>query len=121
MPLLPFPPRTPAPARTLEELLAQKRSPHPCCDVTMTKDTRTRRYTLLSDAPGYFVGEVWFDRCQHRRKRVAGVHDARMLAIQFMREIKDLVRDGWTADVARDDPSPLQRPGVADPSGRITP
>lgn len=96
MSVVPFPPRVPAPARTLEELVARKRSPHPSCDVTMTKDTRTRRYTLLSDAPGRFVGEVWFDRCQHRQKHVAGVHDARMLAMQFARELKDLAADGWT-------------------------
>jgi hypothetical protein len=83
MTVVPFPPRVPQPARTLEDLVARTRSPHPSCDVTVMKDTRTRRYTLLSDAPGSFVGEVWFDRCQHRRTRVAGVHDARMLASQF--------------------------------------
>lgn len=96
MTIVAFPRRVPAPARTLEELVRRRRSPHPSCDMTMAKDTRTRRYTLLSDAPGYFVGEVWFGRCQHRRKRVAGVRDARMLALQFAREIRDLITDGWS-------------------------
>jgi hypothetical protein len=96
MTVVPFPPRVPEPAHTLEELRARKRSPHPSCDVTVTKDARIRRYLLGVDAPGYVVGEVWFDRCQHRRRRVAGVHDARRLAVQFAREIRDLLTDGWT-------------------------
>lgn len=96
MTVVPFPARVPEPARTLEELRARKRSPHPSCDVTMTKDTRTRRYTILSDAPGWFAGEVWFGRCQHRKKRVAGVHAARMLLHQFLRELRDLAADDWT-------------------------
>jgi len=96
MTLVPFPPRVPEPARTAQQLLARKGSPHPYCDMTVTKDTRGRRYVLWPDAPVYFVGEVWFERCQHRRKRVAGVHDARILAIQFARELRDLVTDGWT-------------------------
>jgi hypothetical protein len=95
MTVVPFPPRVPEPARTLEALVARKRSPCPSCDVTVTKDTRTRRYTLMPDGPGRFVGQVWFDRCQHRRKSVAGVHGARMLAMQFARELRDLVADGW--------------------------
>jgi hypothetical protein len=96
MTVVPFPPRVPEPARTLEELLARKRSPHPTCDITVTKDTRTRRYQVWSEAPGRFVGEVWFDRAQHRLKRVAGVHDARLLSLQFARELRDLAADGWT-------------------------
>ena len=96
MTVIPFPSRVPEPARTLEDLVARTRSPHPSCDVTVTKDTRTRRYTLLSDAPDSFIGEVWFGRCQHRKKRVAGVHDARLLAFQFVRELRDLITDGWT-------------------------
>jgi hypothetical protein len=95
MTVIPFPARVSEPARTLADLVARTRSPHPSCDVTVTKDTRTRRYTLISDAPGSFVGEVWFGRCQHRKKRVAGVHDARMLACQFVRELRDLITDGW--------------------------
>ncbi len=94
--VVPFPPRVPTPARTVAELLARKRSPHPSCDVTVTKDVRARRYVLWSDSPGHFIGEVWFDRAQHRMKRVAGVHDARMLALQFARELRDLVADGWS-------------------------
>jgi hypothetical protein len=96
MMVIPFPARVPEPARTLEDLVARTRSPHPSCDVTVTKDIRTRRYTLRSDAPGSFIGEVWFGRCQHRKKRVTGVHDARMLACQFVRELRDLITDGWT-------------------------
>lgn len=60
---------------------------------------------LMSDAPGHFVGEVWFGRCQHRRHRVAGVHHARRLAIQFMREIKDLATDGWVARATTEEAS----------------
>jgi hypothetical protein len=51
---------------------------------------------LWSDAPGHFVGEVWLEGCLHRRKCVAGVHDARMLALQLARELRDLIADGWT-------------------------
>lgn len=94
--VLPFPPRVPEAAYTLEQLAARKRSPHPSCDITVTKDERSRRYRLWSEAPGVFRGEVWFDRCQHRTKRAAGVHDARMLSMQFAREIRDLLADGWT-------------------------
>src|SRR5665213_68317 len=94
--VLPFPPRVPEAAHTLGQLVARKRSPMPTCDVTMAKDTRTRRYVLRPEAPGVFRGEVWFDRCQHRTKRVSGVHDARMLSMQFARELRDLLADGWT-------------------------
>lgn len=96
MTVVPFPPRVPVAARSLAELLERKRSAHPSCDVTVTKDGRARRYVLWSDAPGRFVGEVWFNRAQHDRRRVAGVHDARMLAHRFARELRDLLADGWT-------------------------
>ena len=89
MTLVPFPPRVPEPARTAQQLLARKGSPHPYCDMTITKDTRGRRYVLWPDAPVYFVGEVWFDRCRHGRKRVARIL-ARMLANKLAREILDL-------------------------------
>jgi hypothetical protein len=83
------------PPRTLEDLLARK-GPHASCDVTATNATRVRRYMLWSDAPGYVVGEVWFNRGYHRRKRVAGLFLAIMLADEFAREIQDLLLDGWT-------------------------
>ena len=98
MTVLRFPPRVPEPARTLEDLRARKRSPHPSCDITVSKDARIRRYVILSDAPGYFVGEVWFGKAQHRRKRVAGCYLAKSMGMQFAREIADLVADGWTID-----------------------
>lgn len=100
MTVVPFPPRVPAPARTLDELLALKRAPHPSCDVTLRKANRTRRYVLWSDSPGRWLGEVWFDRCQHRQKHTAGLGDTRTLLFQFIREIRDLLADGWTTDGA---------------------
>jgi hypothetical protein len=98
MTVVPFPPRLTTAARTLDELFARKRSPQPYCDITLRKDSRERRYAIWSNSPGHFVGEVWFGRCPHRKKRVAGLHAARMLACQFAREILDLVSDGWTED-----------------------
>jgi hypothetical protein len=94
--VVPFPQQITHPTRTLEGLLARKGSPHISCDVTVTSDTRARRYMLWSDAPDYFVGEVWFDGCFHRRKRVAGVVGAMRMADEFAREIRDLLTDGWT-------------------------
>jgi hypothetical protein len=85
------------PPRTLEELFARRGSPHGAsCDVTVMNDTRVRRYLLWSDAPGYFIGEVWMNRGHHRRKRVAGAFRAILLADEFAREIRDLLTDGWT-------------------------
>lgn len=95
MTVIGFPYRSPEPARTPDELRRMKMSPDPRCAITMRKDERERRYTIAPDAPGYWVGEIWYGRAQHSRKRVAGVHDARMLAMQFMRELRDLVADGW--------------------------
>ena len=97
MTLVSFPPRVPEPARTVDDLPARKRSPHSSCDITVSKDARERRYLLWPDAPWYFVGEVWFGRTLHRRKRIAGVHDARILVIQFAQELRDLEADGWLA------------------------
>lgn len=96
MTVLPFPPRVPEAAHTLAELLARKRSPHPSCDITVEKYGRERRYLLWSHAPGRFTGEVWFGHAQHRVKRTAGVLQAKMLAAQFGRELRELLIDGWT-------------------------
>lgn len=91
-----FPHRVPGPARTVEQLRARKMSTHPSCDITIRKDDRERRYVILSDAPGYFQGDIWYGRDRHFHKRTAGVHDARMMAQRFRRELEDLVTDGWT-------------------------
>lgn len=96
MTVVSFPHRSPEPARTLTALVASKRSPDPICDVTVTKDVRERRYVIWSDAPGHWVGEVWFGRAQRRHKAVFGVHDVRMMGLQFARELRDLITDGWT-------------------------
>jgi hypothetical protein len=102
MTVVPFPPRIPGPARTVAQLEARTPgSRQPACDVTVEKDARTRRYSLLSEAPGHFVGDVWFGRVQHRRRRVVGLHDARMLRHQFARELRDLIADGWTEQEPR--------------------
>jgi hypothetical protein len=96
MAIVPFP-RSPDPARTLAELQDRTRPrAMPTCDITVRKDDRERRYVIRSDASGYWIGEVWFGRAQHRRRRVAGVYDANVVKDQFKRELRDLLEDGWT-------------------------
>lgn len=61
------------------------------------RDDRERRYVLRLEgaAPGHWIGEIWFGRALHQRRRVAGVHDANQLRQAFLRELHDLVTDGW--------------------------
>ena len=96
MTLVAFPHRSPEPARTVAALATLKMSRDPRCDITVRKDERSRRYTIVADAPGHWVAEIWYGPARHGRRAVFGVHDARMLVSAFIRELADLLRDGWT-------------------------
>lgn len=95
MTIVDFPRQGPDPARSVAALARMKMATDPRCDVTMAKDDRARRYLIWTDAPGHWIGEVWFGPARHRRRSVFGVHDARALVAQFTRELRDLLADGW--------------------------
>lgn len=96
MTVVPFPPRTPVPARSLEDLVARKRTEHQACDIVVRKDDRTRRYHLWADAPGCWIGEVWYGDARHQRTRATGLLEAKQITLRYIRELRELRADGWT-------------------------
>ncbi len=97
MNVVPFPARSPEPARTIAELRTRRRLPTPpTCEIAVTKAEHERRYVLRLEAPYVTQVEVWFGRSLHRASRAVGLLRCRMFADQFLREIEGLIADGWT-------------------------
>lgn len=67
----------------------------PACDVTVTKDGRTRRFWIrLSPDGTEWYAQVFFGATQHRGMR-GSRYDADRLYAEYQREIAELLKDGW--------------------------